>query len=337
MSWLGVDIGGANLKLADGNGFAQCAAFPLWKQSRQLAQELRTRIAAAPACDHLAITMTGELADCFDSKAAGVDFILRQVVAASDGRHTRVYLSDGTFVAPRIAATMPLLAASSNWHALARFAGRWVDRGPALLVDVGSTTCDVIPLLDGQPCGTSFSDTDRLLSGELVYTGVQRSPICAIVDSLPYRDRLCPVAQEWFATASDAYLTLGDIEEDASCTNTADGRPSTKRAARSRLARMVCADDDAFDARDAEAAARAIAAAQTAILDRAIQQVVNDLPGPPQGAVISGQGEFLARRAMQSMRLDTQMNLLSRKLGSTASQCAPAHALAVLAREAAEV
>ena len=86
------------------------------------------------------------------------------------------------------------------------------------------------------------NDTDRLLAGELVYTGVGRTPICAITDWLPWRDARCPVAAEVFATAADAYVILGDLPEQPTDTSTADGRPLTKEFARERLARMICAD-----------------------------------------------------------------------------------------------
>ena len=69
MSWLALDIGGANVKVADGKGYAQSYGFAMWKQSARLAQQIRTAIYEAPAADHLAVTMTGELADCFASKA----------------------------------------------------------------------------------------------------------------------------------------------------------------------------------------------------------------------------------------------------------------------------
>src|SRR6185436_6442383 len=74
MKWLALDIGGANLKTADGQGYAQSYAFALWKDPNRLAQQIRTAISEAPPADHLAVTMTGELADCFESKAAGIRF-----------------------------------------------------------------------------------------------------------------------------------------------------------------------------------------------------------------------------------------------------------------------
>ena len=40
MSWLGVDIGGANLKAADGRGWAQSVPFALWRDPQGLAEAL---------------------------------------------------------------------------------------------------------------------------------------------------------------------------------------------------------------------------------------------------------------------------------------------------------
>ena len=61
---------------------------------------------------------------------------------------------------PCVAIESPLLAAASNWHALARFAGRYVPRGTGLLVDIGSTTCDIIPLVDGEPASGGRTDPE---------------------------------------------------------------------------------------------------------------------------------------------------------------------------------
>ena len=133
MNWLALDVGGANLKVADGVDYAQAYSFALWRDREKLAQQIRTAIFEAPPCDHLAVTMTGELADCFESKAAGVRFILQAVSTGSDNRHTRVYLVDGRMVTLQVAITLPHLVAAANWHALARFAGRLAPQGAALL------------------------------------------------------------------------------------------------------------------------------------------------------------------------------------------------------------
>ena len=251
MNWLALDIGGANLKTADGRGFAQSYVFALWRDPSLLAQQIRTAISEAPPCDHLAVTMTGELADCFESKEAGIRFILEAVKAGSDNRHTRVYLVDGRLVSPQVALSLPQLAAASNWHALARFAARYAASGAALLVDVGSTTCDVIPLVEGKPAAKGTTDTQRLLTGELVYTGIERSPLCAVVSLVPYRGKSCPVVHEVFATMRNAYMVLDQLPDDPANVNTADGKPATRGFARVRLGRMIAADTHEFNHRDA--------------------------------------------------------------------------------------
>ncbi|MEX2559527.1 MAG: tetrahydromethanopterin-linked C1 transfer pathway, partial [Pirellulales bacterium] len=78
MSWLALDIGGANLKAADGLGFAVARPFPLWQRPQALAGEIARLLADAPAAERIAVTMTGELADCFSTKREGVAAIARQ-------------------------------------------------------------------------------------------------------------------------------------------------------------------------------------------------------------------------------------------------------------------
>ena len=334
MKWLAMDIGGANLKIADGEGFAQAYSFAMWRDSASLAQQIRTTISEAPPSNHLAVTMTGELADCFDSKAIGVQFILNAIRDGSDNRHSRIYLSDGRMVTPQVALTLPLLVAAANWHALAKFAARYTQARSALLLDVGSTTCDIIPILDGNPAAQGQTDTQRLLSGELVYTGVERSPVCAVLREAPYRSQICPLVQEVFATMRDVYLVLEELPEDSANHLTPDGRPATRAAARSRLARMIAADSEEFNHRDAIAMARAAADAQVTQVARAIERVVSSMAAPLETIILSGHGDFLARVALDRLQMNQPVVSLAKELGPTISRSATAHALAVLAREA---
>jgi len=333
MNWLALDIGGANIKVADGLGFARSYTFPLWKDSASLAQRIRTILSESPAADHLAVTMTGELADCFASKADGVRFILDAVAQGADNRHTRVYLVDGRLVAPQVAAESPELAAASNWHAMARFAGRFAREGAALLIDVGSTTCDIIPLIDGTPAASGRTDTQRLLAGELIYTGVDRSPVCAVASSAPYRGQQCPFAQELFATMRDVYVVLGKLPEDTLSTATADGRQASRTAAVTRLGRMFAADDTEFGPDDAIALAESVTQAQAALLAAGIRKVTQRMPHPPQRIILSGHGEFLASAALDAASVTAPRISLSQELDPVRSRVGPAYALAVLARE----
>ena len=176
-----------------------------------------------------------------------------------------------TFGQPGVGRAEPMLAAASNWHVLARLAGRYVPAGAALLLDIGSTTCDLIPLVDGQPAAVGRTDTQRMLAGELVYTGVERSPVCAVVGQVPYRGRTCGVAQELFATMRDVYLVLGELPEEPGDLQTADGRPATRTAGVARLARMICADDTEFGEEEAVEMAAAVAEAQADLVAAALR------------------------------------------------------------------
>ncbi len=331
MRWLGLDIGGANVKLADGCGYAVSQPFALWQRPDDLGQMLKCLIAQAPTCDHIAVTMTGELADCFQNKTEGVQRILDAVEQAVEGRTTGVYLTCGVLETVSAARRRVAEVAAANWHALARFSGRFAPTGPAILIDIGSTTCDLIPLLDGRPCGEGTNDTERLLKGELIYSGVMRTPICGLVSHILWQGVPCPVAREWFATTRDIYLLTNDLPEDPADTNTADGQTATIEAAQTRLARMVCADQ--MSRAEAVASARAIAASHADQLADDIRRMVARMGQPPNTVILSGEGEFLARRALEVVQLGAKVVSLKDELGEGISRCAPAHAVAVLARE----
>jgi probable H4MPT-linked C1 transfer pathway protein len=283
--------------------------------------------------------MTGELADCFETKAAGVQCILAAVSEAADGRHTRIYLRNGRLVTPQVAQRSPELVAAANWHALASYAGRFAPQGASILLDIGSTTTDIIPLHDGLPTPVGFTDLQRLVSGELYYSGVQRNPVCGVAQTAAYRGSEVPLAQEYFATIGDVYMILGDLPEVPTNLETADGRPATKKNARARLSRMVCADVDEFNHRDAVNLAHSIANHQQSQITRRLDQVVEHLRGPLQKIITSGVGEFVGRRIAvarfpNAREESSPVISLKHELGRASSIAAPAHALAVLAREA---
>lgn len=333
MTWLALDIGGANIKASDGLDWSISKPFDLWKHPGSLPFAVAAVLLEAPRADRLAVTMTGELADCFLTKAEGVSTILDAVVLAADRREVFIYQTNGVLVPPDEARGRPLLAAASNWHALARYAGRFAESDTALLLDVGSTTTDVVPLRRGEVDAQGRTDPERLASGELIYTGVVRSPLCALVQALPWQGRACGVAQELFATTLDAYLLLGDLPEDLDSNRTADGRPATKDHAWDRMARMICADRSLMTQAEAVAAARVVAQQQLVLLSHHLRQVGGRGATPPQTIILSGQGEFLGRRAVERVFPRSKIVSLSEALGPAASRSAPAYALACIARE----
>src|SRR6185312_7740262 len=168
MTVLGLDIGGANLKAATSDNRAISVPFALWKQPDQLPAALTELVARFPDANELAITMTGELCDCYETKRQGVNAILDAAAFSAKGRPVRVWSTAGKFVGISEARQNHLGVAAANWHALATFAGRFAPHRGALLIDIGSTSTDVIPLRDGVPAARGLTDRDRLQSRELV-------------------------------------------------------------------------------------------------------------------------------------------------------------------------
>ena len=80
---LGLDIGGANLKAATADKRAASVPFPLWKQSDKLPAALAELVAQFPDAEEFAVTMTGELCDCYETKRQGVNAILDAVEAVA--------------------------------------------------------------------------------------------------------------------------------------------------------------------------------------------------------------------------------------------------------------
>ena len=338
--WLAFDIGGANLKAAHSEGPAGSIPFEVWKRPEQLSEGLAELASTLPAADGWAVTMTAELCDCFATKADGVRAILGAVNVAASGRPVRVWGLDGRFHPVASILERPEPAAASNWLALATVVARSGFGESGMLIDVGSTTTDLIPWRSGAVAVApeKRTDLDRLQAGALVYAGVRRTPLCALATDLPYRGVRTPLMAEVFATTLDVYLTLGDLPPDPFDRSTGDGGPMTIEAARNRLARMVGLDRDDFTPEDASTLAQA---ADFALVERLVAAADRisfaALEDHPSNVVVAGSGEFLAHRIAEHV-VDRGCPIISlnQVWGSEASTAACAHALIrLLASEAA--
>ena len=334
VSWLGLDVGGANIKAAHSSGLARSSAFELWKRPDELAHEVAALANTFPPYDRVALTMTAELCDCYPTKAAGVREILDAIVDAATGRPICVWGTDGRFHRMEEVRNEPRLAAAANWLALAMVAARLAPRGPGLLIDIGTTTTDLIPLLDGRVAARGRTDTERLQTGELVYAGVRRTPVFALATQLLHRGLATGLAAELFATTLDVYLTLGAIGPDPLDFSTADGRPATVDRALERLARMVGADRDDFTGEDAVSLSKDADETLLARLAVASDRACLATAGRPRCVIVAGSGEFLARRlAGRVLGPGGTILGLQQAWGPVASVAGCAHALVVLAGE----
>jgi uncharacterized hydantoinase/oxoprolinase family protein len=172
------------------------------------------------------------------------------------------------------------------------------------------------------------------MAGELVYTGVRRTPLCAVAPAVPFQGTLCPLAAEWFATTLDIYLWRGDIPEDARDTETANGRPATRLAAYDRLARQLCCDRSEVDEPAATVIAEYLADRQREQISAALETVLRDRE-PRRTIILSGSGSFLGRQiAARHPRLDTaKIVKLAEEISGDIATAACAYALATMRAE----
>lgn len=331
----GWDIGGANLKAArlsaEGLQVVQ-RPFAMWQRRDELVEILAQLSVQLGPASQAAVTITAELSDAFRTKREGITFVLDALQAALPQTDLQIFGLDGGFHPPAAAYEQPLLVAAANWLATALLIAR--DITDCLLVDIGSTSTDIIPIRGGQVRAEGRSDPERLLRGELLYTGALRTPVCAVVQRVPLWNGWCPVAAELFATMQDVYLLLGDLPASLCTSPTADGRPATTEFAAERLARVVCADREMLSRPEIETIARYVALEQVSQISEALAQVMSQvkLSGP---VLAVGVGAFLAEAAAGRLGLDY---LTSPALGSgEASLAAPAVAVARLLQEQKDV
>ncbi len=321
-SCVGVDIGGANLKYADDGGKTLARDFPLWRRHQELAEQLIQDLSLFGSVTSLAVTMTGELADCYEDRRDGVHRIVGAVEQAALSRGIQdvaYYAARKGFLSASEALENVEHIAASNWYALASFVAEEIAAN-GLLVDIGSTTTDIVPMVNGRVGTRSVTDCDRLAEGSLVYVGCERTPVCALLSKVQYHGKEVGVMNELFATVDDARLVLKSVQESDE-SHTADGRPRTRAFASARLARMIGLDRHSFADVDAVLLAQEVVSAVTRRISEACERVDPHLAC----YVISGHGTDL----LPSLPAGDVVNLMDR-LGPELSRCAPSYAVVKL-------
>lgn len=332
---VGIDIGGANIKLSTGDGqHVKSVAFPMWSQHAQLAKTisklLRTYQISQGPPKALAITMTGELADCFLSKRDGVAHIANAVLEATqDSRKVWFYETGGQWCqAENVEARWQTLAAS-NWYAMAQYCSQTIPSGTQVLIDIGTTTTDIIPLANGKVITDATDDVSRLQRGQLVYCGVERTSLSSLVSSLTIDGVFTPIARELFASTLDTFLLTGEICERPTCRETADGAPTTKQAAHRRMARLICQCPELLTDSQAQQIAQQTRTAMIQLLSTAFEQVISEFNSSIDAIIAVGQGTFLLPDIAPEFAIQ-QLRDLTPQGDSEIARIGPAFAVAAL-------
>lgn len=319
---VGWDIGGANTKavyIRIENGYVKqiktaVRYFPIWKDPEKLFSvllKLKEKVSNKAKVDAVGLTMTAELSDAYQTKREGVAHILSCAQEVFAGLPVFVLDVESSLRSIEAAKSEPLRVAAANWVAT----GWMVSQGTktCVIVDVGSTSTSIIPVIDGHVSAVGKTDLQKLMFGELVYSGSLRTNVATIVDSVPLRGGKVRVSSEIFAQSGDIHLILGNIGEGEYTTETADGRGKTRREALARLARVVCADIEMLTEEEIVQIAEYVHREQVEQVAEGLSQVysrVKSLTPKKVPVVVTGIGkEFIARAAGQKIGVDEIIDL----------------------------
>lgn len=241
---VGWDIGGAHVKaaLVKPNGTVLNvfqAPCPLWKGIEFLKKAIVQICAEITEknCHHV-VTMTGELVDLFESRDHGVAQIIQAMQDTLLESKLYIYAGlDGFLTVDEVEQQHYLAIASANWLASASLVANQLQSG--LFVDIGSTTTDILVLAEHKVQAIGLTDYERLVSDELVYTGIIRTAVMAIAQTACFKGQHMGLMAEYFATMADVYRLTGELNEVHDQTDTADGAGKTVVASAKRLSRMT--------------------------------------------------------------------------------------------------
>ena len=328
---VGYDIGGAHLKFAaveDGRLVSvRQIACPLWEGLDRLDAAFDEAASLTGAGAVHAVTMTAELTEIFESRQAGVVAILQKVQERLQD-NIRVFAGLKGFASVDAAITDPLSVASANFLASARLIA---NRQPkSLLIDMGSTTTDIVAC--DRPQG--LTDAERLQTGELVYTGLTRTPVASVATRSPLAGEWQGLARDAFATMADVRRILGDLAGDVDVHATTDGRGKSIAESLARFARGFGRDADMRHLATWQAAAAYVRERQLrSIHDGALQ--VLSRPGLEIASVVAAgigaaEGETIAHRLGRPCVTFGDLIDAPAEHRLWATRCAPAVAVALL-------
>lgn len=333
---IGWDVGGAHLKAARINGARQVDAAiqvpcALWRGLAELDRALEIAISQLGASAMHAVTMTGEMVDLFPDRRSGVTEIARTLRQRFADCDVKFYCGGGEFIDFESVANRAAEVASANWRATAEVVASRIERG--VLIDIGSTTTDIIAVENHQVKCRGFDDYSRLVAGELVYSGVVRTPLMALADRVNFRGENVPVIAEHFATTADVYRVLGQLPDGVDQHPTADGADKSVLASARRLARVIGRDMESATFEDWRTLAQTFRVAQLKIINAAI-----DVVGAGQLRIVgAGIGDFLlselARERDWEYQTFAQLLGVAGNSARDATRVAPAVAVALLALE----
>ncbi len=337
---IGWDLGGAHVKAAriDASGVVERVlqvACPLWQGIEHLHAALERVLSVVGQAPLHAVTITGEMVDLFPSRNAGVARLVTALRERLPDAALCFYAgADGFVDAGRTAAAASRIG-SANWMASAADVAARVEA--ALFVDIGSTTTDLVAVRGGRVLARGGDDAERLRAGELLYTGVVRTPVIALAERVPFGGEWLPMMAEHFATAADVYRLTGQLPEGADQHPAADGGEKSVAGSARRLARMIGRDVESAPLAAWQRAAGWLARAQSRRIEDGWERLLSrEVLADDAPVAVAGVGRFVAAElARRQGRQCVDFGCLvpaKQAERDRVTDCAPAVAVAWLAQ-----
>jgi len=320
---LGLDIGGANtkaslilfrnLEIIKSDSYVEY--FPFWEKNLNDIPKMLKRIISNLIDKNgytlnnvlnIIITITAELSDAFQTKKEGIFTILNALEAVFDRERLKFITNRIKFVDYETAKSDYSSISATNWVSTALFLGKFIS--DCILIDAGSTTIDIIPILKSVPVPQGKDDISRLINHELIYTGGLRATIPSITHHVPYKGKDIRVSFEKFALISDVHRILNHISVKDYINDTADNRSKSLYDCYARLSRVICMDIETISKQDLNLIANYIYQKQLDIIKKEIRAFMNNLiirfkefKGKPKFVITGLSADFLIRNTLQNL------------------------------------
>ena len=332
ISYLGIDIGGANLKIIGVNEnkqivYVDYSSCKIWNNQSYLDKKLlklnRIKTKKKIKCG---ITMSAELCDCFKNREFGA----KQIFKSCENLIFDCFFyskSKSSFLKKDSYSNI----ISMNWHSIGRFLKKRIKN--AIVIDFGTTTTDFIIIKKGRILNKNYDDFSRLNNNELLYTGFTRTPIFGISQQIRIQGKLLNIIPEFFSDSADVNKIIGQLNTSIDIDKTADGLNrsyfnSSRRISRSfgfdykkskrSLIKKICIELSSIQINKVFAN----------LLKIQKKFSVQDFP-----IILSGVGQevvnkFLKKRGVKTIKFENF--LIPSKLNKEASSHAPAVSIALL-------
>ncbi|NVM44731.1 MAG: H4MPT-linked C1 transfer pathway protein [Candidatus Lokiarchaeota archaeon] len=326
---LGLDIGGANTKVAlikfknseIFESFSIIEYFPFWEKTlneipnmfKRIVENLIHNNLKLEDINFIAITITAELSDAFQTKQEGILTIVNALEQVFEKGKMFFINNNNEFINFNQVKSDSISVAAANWVSTSLFLGNFVPN--CILIDAGSTTIDIIPILNSVPVAKGKTDIERLINHELIYTGGLRATIPSITHFVPYNEKLVRISFEKFALISDVHRILNNLSEKDYINDTADNRSKSLDNCYARLARVICMDLDSVSIKDLDLIAQYIYDKQIELISNDIQEFLSELSkrmtefsNDPKFVLTGLSADFLIKTVLLKLGYDNILN-----------------------------